>query len=126
MGYHHLGEYLLCSHHLCLAAGICGPEAPPSQGKCSLKETWVPQVACRPRSHTDSDSPGCQHQLAPLFKAYRDEFKHALHTATPPQHTSHKPLGKGCQKGQRPASCLGVALKGLHSKGSLSSGSQKA
>ena len=43
-----------------------------------------------------------------------------------PTHTSQKPVDKGCGKERAPASCLGVVLKGLHSEGSPSPGSQKA
>lgn len=94
----------------------------PAQPAAREKPGCPRWLVAPPPTHTDS--PGCQQQLALLFKACDGEFRHWKPPAR--QHTSHKPMDKGCQKGQRPASCLGVVLKGLHRRGSPSSGSQKA
>ena len=96
--------------------------SPPAQAAAREKPGCPRWLVAPPPTHTDS--PGCQHQLALLFKACDGEFRHWNPPAR--QHTSHKPMDEGCQKGQRPASCLGVVLKGLHRRGSPSSGSQKA
>lgn len=92
-------------------------------GGCSLRETRVPQVACSlPLTHTLI----VQAASISWFLSSRPVEVNSDTDTDPKNHASQKPLDKGCQKGQRLASCLGVVLKGLHSKGSPSSGSQKA
>lgn len=46
-----VGEDLLWSYHLCLAAGVCGPGAS-QPGQAAVRETWVSQVAGSVPSHT--------------------------------------------------------------------------
>lgn len=95
-----------------ICAGLLGSVAQeplPARAGCSLREARVPQVACSPPpTHTP------QPRLAPLFRPV--EVNSDTDRASPhsPSNTSHKPLHQGCQKGQRPAFCLGVVLKGLH------------